>query len=113
MTSIDAHWDAGPRADWETMQTSESDTAETMQTSESDTAEALRMLIALDPRSPLIPRAVRWLMAQRGIGAPGAGPGPDGAWQSTQATALALRTVARYAQCYGDTPTRYRYRPGI
>jgi alpha-2-macroglobulin len=102
MTSIDAHWDAGPRADWETMETSES-----------DTAEALRMLIALDPRSPLIPRAVRWLMAQRGIGAPGAGPGPDGAWQSTQATALALRTVARYALQFGDTHPHYRYRLGI
>src|SRR5207248_8259150 len=42
LTSIDAHWDAGPRADWETMETSES-----------DTAEVLRMLIGLDSHNPL------------------------------------------------------------
>ena len=46
-----------------------------MESSVGDTAEVARMLMTLDPSNPLIPRAVRWLMAQRGVGVPGGGPG--------------------------------------
>lgn len=98
LTSVDAHWDAGATPDWETMETSVA-----------DTAQVLRMLVNLDPHNPLIPRAVRWLMAQRGVGAAGEGPGPDGAWESTQATALALRAVAFYVLNTGGAHPSYRY----
>jgi len=93
LTSVDAHWDAGSSPD-----------AETMESSVGDTAMAVRALLAFDPRNPLIPRAVRWLMSQRGV------TGNDGAWESTHATALALRALVSYARHTGDTHPTYGYR---
>jgi uncharacterized protein YfaS (alpha-2-macroglobulin family) len=60
----------------------------------SATAIALDALVRLDPRNPLVPGAVRWLMTQR----------IDGAWSTTQGSALALRTLADYtAQAHSAT----------
>jgi len=109
-----------------------------MELSQGDTALALRALVALDPRNPLIPRAVRWLVAQRGdagadtgnglpitgallAGDPSAASligmaasttpagGAGAAWESTETTALALRALAAYALRAGVARPRYAY----
>ena len=70
-----AHW-SDPSPDWQMM---ENDTTAT--------AIILDALVQLDPRGVLTQGAARWLMARRS----------NGAWDSTQSTALALRALVDYA----------------
>ncbi len=82
-----AHWEADP-AQWRTLDSSVG-----------ATAVALYALLSLDPQSPLIPGAARWLLAVR--------QGPS--WPTTQQTALALRALTYLASSSGELTGSYSY----
>ena len=63
------------------------------------TAIVLDALMTLDPHSPLVAGAVRWLMAARKVNA----------WESTEATAASLRGLVDYIVISGELNGHYRY----
>lgn len=64
------------------------------------TAHVLQTLIALDEDNPLIPGAVRWLVATRE---------PDGAWSSTHETAWAILALTDWLKASGSLEANYDY----
>ncbi|HWE60442.1 MAG TPA: alpha-2-macroglobulin family protein, partial [Chloroflexota bacterium] len=87
LSATGAHWDE-PAYDWRAL---DSDIA--------TTATVLEALMELDPHSPLLAGAVRWLMAARKVTA----------WESTTATAAALRGLVAYILASGELNGDYRY----
>jgi uncharacterized protein YfaS (alpha-2-macroglobulin family) len=64
------------------------------------TAEALRALVALAPRDPLLPDAARWLMLAR----------QGAAWGCPCDSARAVAALAAYANAAHEGPAGYAYR---
>jgi uncharacterized protein YfaS (alpha-2-macroglobulin family) len=64
------------------------------------TAHVLQTLIALDEDNPLIPGAVRWLVAARE---------PNGAWSSTHETAWAILALTDWLKASGSLEANYDY----
>ncbi len=81
------HWNANPRG-WQTLDS-------TVGT----TAIVLNALLTLDPSSPLITRAARWLLAAR----------QGDSWTTAQQTALAVQALGHLAAASGETTDRYTY----
>ncbi|MFQ5596283.1 MAG: cohesin domain-containing protein, partial [Anaerolineae bacterium] len=71
----------------------------TMSSAEKSTAMAVTALVELRPDSPLLPKAVRWLMNHR-IGA---------GWRDTQATAFAVIGLTDYILAAGELEPDYTY----
>ncbi|GIW08194.1 MAG: hypothetical protein KatS3mg060_2999 [Dehalococcoidia bacterium] len=67
------------------------------------TAAVLEALLAVDPQSPLIDPAVRWLMVQR----------RNGWWGTTFDSAAALRALATYTVRESAVAADYRYRVSL
>lgn len=67
------------------------------------TAVVLEALLAVDPGSPLIDPAVRWLMVER----------RDGWWGTTFDTAAALEALATFAVRFAQPTPDYRYRVSL
>ncbi|MDB5075113.1 MAG: alpha-2-macroglobulin domain protein, partial [Chloroflexi bacterium] len=65
----------------------------------STTAIVLDVLNTMQPHSPLVAGAVRWLMAARKVNA----------WESTNATAVALRGLVDYVFSSGELNANYHY----
>jgi hypothetical protein len=86
----DAQWD--PR------------TWQMMASDEKNTALAIRALATLRPAHPLLPKAVRWLMAERR----GAGWG-NGYWTNTQATSFAILGLLDTIKATGELQSNYAY----
>ncbi|MFN8489692.1 MAG: MG2 domain-containing protein [Caldilineaceae bacterium] len=77
---------------------------QTMSSDVKNTAFVVRLLTALRPDQPLLPKAVRWLMEHRqGAGWGGYGSG------NTQATAFAVIGLAAYIKNTGELQAEYRY----
>jgi len=70
-----------------------------MASAEKNTAAAVQALVALNPDSPLLTKAIRWLLAHRR----GAG------WRNTQATAFAVLGLADYIQATDELDSDYTY----
>jgi len=70
-----------------------------MSSAEKNTAAAIQALVALDPDSPLLTKAIRWLLGQRR----GAG------WRNTQATAFAVLGLSDYIQVTDELQSDYTY----
>ena len=74
-----------------------------MNTNTRSTAIVLRALVRLDPENPLIPNAVRWLMAAR----------RDGHWATTQETAMSLMALTDYLVASGELLADYSYQVSL
>jgi len=81
------HWEE-PSYDWAGL---DSDIA--------TSATILDTLTAVQPNSPLIPSAVRWLMAARKVNA----------WESSYATAVSLRGLVDYVFASGELNANYHF----
>ncbi|MBI2895624.1 MAG: Ig-like domain-containing protein [Deltaproteobacteria bacterium] len=62
------------------------------------TAMWLRLLLATEPRHPLVPKLVRWLVGVRR---------PNGAWTNTQETTWALLAMSDYFRALEAEPPRF------
>ena len=83
-------------AHWEDLVTERSLMASPVRT----TAHALQALLELDPQNPLIPDAVRWLLAARSS---------DGAWASTHESAWAILALTDWIRASGSLQADYNY----
>ena len=88
LSGTSAHWDE-PSFDWQALDSSIT-----------TTAGVLDALISLDPHNPLVPSAVRWLMAAR----------TANAWESTTATATSLQGLVDYILGSGELQGHYTYK---
>ena len=61
------------------------------------TAHALRAVLASDPESPIVPRVVAWLMAQR----------EGDAWSTTRTSAEVVYALSKYMEISGEVHPRY------
>ncbi|MFZ4860521.1 MAG: alpha-2-macroglobulin, partial [Desulfuromonadaceae bacterium] len=91
MRPTDAHWEE-TRPDYATMG---SDTR--------TTALALQALVRTDPKSALVPNAVRYLMGLR----------ERDHWRTTQETAVTLMALAEYVAQSGELDADYSYRVAL
>jgi uncharacterized protein YfaS (alpha-2-macroglobulin family) len=64
------------------------------------TSHVLQTLLALDPSNPIIPDAVRWLLAARS---------PDGSWTSTHESAWALLALTDWMRLSGGLQASFDY----
>jgi len=88
VSATSAHWEEAQDDVW------------TMNTDTRSTAVIVAALSRLDPDSPLLPMAVRWLMVAR----------KEGHWETTQETAWALIGLTDYMVASGEMEADYSWR---
>ncbi len=87
MSASGTHWEEGSPDSWN------------MNTNIRSTAIALWSFSHLEPKSELLPNAVRWLMTMR----------ENGVWESTQDTAWSLMALAAYMDASGELEGDFTY----
>jgi len=88
LSATGAHWEEKTVDYW------------TMNTNSRSTSIVLRTLARLDPKNPLLPNVVRWLMVTR----------KEGHWETTQETVWAIMALTDYMVATGELEADYSYR---